>query len=257
MTILLLHETPKNRWTDLTNTLKRLRLIFDIISPKEAKEFLQNGHKGRKPLLLLSTDDGFQSNYMFCKKVLDSERIKGIFFVCPEIMNRELKDQSEMIRTNIQPPSYYGDRLMSWRELSDLQKKGHSIGSHTMSHSRLSSVSRNQIEQEVQGSSKIIYQKTATKPEWFAFPFGDANSITREGLSIISKTYSYCVSGVRGSNTTSTSKFGLRRQSISVHKSSTYQLLEALGCFDYWHLKPRKKLRKLAKLQTGEENQWA
>jgi len=67
--------------------------------------------------------------------------------------------------------------MMNWDDLTQLNNAGFTIGSHSMSHLMLGSITEDElIEQELFQSKKVIKEKTGTEPITISYPIGSYNS---------------------------------------------------------------------------------
>jgi peptidoglycan/xylan/chitin deacetylase (PgdA/CDA1 family) len=152
---------------------------WDFISP----EVFHTGITSSKILLgrqvLLTFDDGFESNYRVAQEILNPLGIKAIFFVIPEFVNTVgVENQWQFIETRLYPgqaaraiPS--GLRSMTWDQIRELSNQGHVIGCLTRTHARLSELHKEKLlVEEIVASGDEIEQRLGVKVEDFAFTFG-------------------------------------------------------------------------------------
>ena len=66
-------------------------------------------------------------------------------------------------------------RGMSWAQLAELAEAGWEIGSHTQTHPRLTRLTDNELDRELQGSRKACEQALGRPCQSLAYPFGDAD----------------------------------------------------------------------------------
>ncbi len=88
---------------------------------------------------------------------------------------------------------------MNWEDLSQLKNAGHYIGSHTITHVMLGTMSdKVLIKNELLNSAKIIEQKLGHYPITISYPVGSYNDKTKElsneagytiGLAVKQKLY--------------------------------------------------------------------
>ena len=71
---------------------------------------------------------------------------------------------------------------LSMSDIQEMSSLGHTIGSHTLSHRRLSSLSETEQYEEIVSSRDWIEQLLGSKVEWFAPPGG---VIDRTGLKLV------------------------------------------------------------------------
>ncbi len=88
---------------------------------------------------------------------------------------------------------------ITWNEITTLSKKPIiSFQSHGVTHSALSSLNENEIENEMINSKKIIEQHTEQKVHSFCYPYGDKRSIGTNAPRIASKYFDSAVTLIRG-----------------------------------------------------------
>jgi len=100
----------------------------------------------------ITFDDGFEVQYTNAKR-LKEMGIPATFF----------------ITTNYMGKSGY----MTWDQVKEIVNMGHEVGSHTISHPHLPTLSEEDIEREVGESKDIIEEKVGVTPESFAYPYGE------------------------------------------------------------------------------------
>ena len=109
---------------------------------------------------------------------------------------------------------------MQWEDLSALIEQGHTIGSHTKKHTRLSSCNnKDELIEELVISAKYIESKLGKKVEHFAFTFGNIESFSNAAMEVAKSQFSFIYSGVRGNNINNVSPLAIRRD------VAAYQLL--------------------------------
>lgn len=62
--------------------------------------------------------------------------------------------------------------VLGWRDLEDLARAGLELGSHTRTHPRLTSLSTEQIRDEVGGAAADLERELGMRPESFCYPYG-------------------------------------------------------------------------------------
>ena len=71
--------------------------------------------------------------------------------------------------------------MMNWEDVRELKKEGHCIGSHTLSHCMLGTMSdENEIETELDESKKIIENEIGCCPLTISYPVGSYNKVVIE-----------------------------------------------------------------------------
>jgi peptidoglycan/xylan/chitin deacetylase (PgdA/CDA1 family) len=117
---------------------------------------------------------------------------------------------------SIQDEELYGSNaFMNLTELQELDKQGHIIGSHTMSHDALIRYTPQELIAELVKSKEIIAPFRHTGLSCFAYPFGSKQTFN-DGIkhSIKSAGFDCAVSTVEGLNDATTDLYELRRIEI-------------------------------------------
>ena len=219
--VLLYHDIPKNKYDKFYNQLVFLKKSWNFISPTEFSDIINKKKKLKGRNLLLTFDDGYISNKYVVEKILNPLRIKAIFFVITDFIKiSDSKTAREYVSSNIYPTlkfkdvpkSYYN---MNWGHLKELIKHGHSIGAHTKTHAKLSEIKTNKnLINEIIKSANEIEENLKIKLNYFAFPFGNVESFSKDALLIANKKFDFIFSGIRGDNKNTTTKLVLHRDSI-------------------------------------------
>lgn len=70
-------------------------------------------------------------------------------------------------------------RTMSWDELRALVERGHEVGSHTVSHPRLTQISDQELGRELRESREQLESELGRRCRFLAYPFGDHDTRVR------------------------------------------------------------------------------
>ena len=253
--ILLFHDIRREQIGVFERFLRRILSIHLVIKPGDAEDFLTGkaaiAANGRIPVLL-TFDDGLKSQGRLTRAVLDQYGIKAIFFVCPGLIDLPPDQQREaIVRRLFEGRSYGADlpeemALMSWPDLENIIASGHTIGSHTTHHRRLSAISRDELENEVAGSAEILSSRLGSPVRWFAYPFGDIESINVPSYEVIRKNYEFCCSGIRGFNIGGAHPLTLLRDQMDPISPLEYQEFVLLGGLDLFHCNRARRLHVMA-----------
>ena len=247
--VLLYHDIPKNKYDKFYNQLVFLKKSWNFISPLEFSDIMNKKKKLNGRNLLLTFDDGYISNKYVVEKILNPLRIKAMFFVITDFIKiSDSKTAREYVSSKIYPTlklkdvpkSYYN---MNWDHLKELIKNGHSIGAHTKTHSKLSEIKTNKnLIKEIVKSADEIEEKLKIKLNYFAFPFGNLESFSKDALLIANKRFDFIFSGIRGDNKNSTTKLVLHRDSINPTFSNFLVGSFLEGSADLYYSKPQNIL---------------
>jgi len=164
--------------------LRHLMVTHCFVTPAEAESILKGEAVSRngRSRLLLTFDDGFASQARAAREILSHYGIKGIFFLCPGLMDLPVERQREAVAQYIFEERSGGVatsniRLLSWAEAKSLLVSGHTVGSHTAFHRRLSELHPGELQKEIVDSAELLEQRLGVSIRWFAYPFGNIESI--------------------------------------------------------------------------------
>lgn len=247
--ILLLHDVPTDQYDDLDRLLKLLAGRGRLIDPKAAEAALEGEPlpPGDGTPVLLSFDDGFVSNLRAAETVLARYDVKALFFVCPGLMNFTGSRQRDAIAEHIFdnrrtardiPPDL---RLMTWKELEHLTALGHTVGNHTMNHRRLAGLPAEAVEREIVAGANAIHDRLGSFPEWFAYPFGDIESIDAQALEIGARHHRFCRTGIRGANEHGSPLSALFAEHVDLTASALWQRAAIDGALDVQYRAAREQ----------------
>ena len=250
---------PKEQETEFANFVEYAVKRYGVITPAEAEEWLTNGvpdrvRSARRLPLLFSFDDGFRSNFNIAAPILERNGVRAIFFISPGLTDMASGMQLEAVANFIFDRRVSAGqlstekRLMSWDEITELRRRGHTIGCHGMTHQRLSLLDDDALFEEIVEAGDRLDSILEQETDWYAYAFGDIDSIDSRALAIISKRYRYCRSGLRGANTTQTLSMALTADALSLEAPSSYLRLLCEGGLDLVYYFKRRRLVKMVQV---------
>lgn len=128
----------------------------------------EHDHENSK-FAILTFDDGYKSQYTNVKPILDKYGYKGTFYVVCNYAQMEDEDR------------------MNWNEIRELQKQGHDIESHSMSHAHLTEIPAYRMNIEI-GVSKQCLVSHGFNVTSFAYPFA-VGSQNKSIVDTVAKYY--------------------------------------------------------------------
>lgn len=257
--ILLFHHLTDQLLPGFDEFIQHVMTTHEIVGPSEAESILM-GNTAPEPgrmRILLTFDDGFQSQAVAAEKVLDRYGLKAIFFVCPGLMNMPVERQKAAVAKYVFDEKINGSplwetKLMSWSQAESLLVRGHAVGSHTSHHRRLTELGRAELEAEVRESGEMLERRLGVPIQWFAYPFGDIESIDSRAYEWIRRRYRFSCSGIRGINSVQTQPLALLRDCIDPSAPSQYQDFVLRGGLDFFYRKRAARLGAMAERKIGE-----
>ena len=177
--ILMYHaiETPPlwHKWRGLYVEPAKLRAQLDELRDTGAR-FVSltewNRRRSREREIIVTFDDGFQNVFRDGLPILRELAVPAInYIVAGEIggANSWDRDAGAQMRP-----------LMSRDEILEWQRAGLEIGSHTLTHPRLSAIPPDQARREIFDSKKILEDLCGRPVPHFAYPYGDWNPAIRD-----------------------------------------------------------------------------
>lgn len=135
----------------------------------DEKQFL-NGLHDRTTVpakaVLITFDDGYQSNLKIAAPILQSFSYPAIVFVPTGYVGAYNAFDADIFYEPKEP-------ICSWEELKQLEKARISIQAHSVSHSHFSEISVAQLHEEISHCKETLEENLAKKIELFSFPYGD------------------------------------------------------------------------------------
>jgi peptidoglycan/xylan/chitin deacetylase (PgdA/CDA1 family) len=237
--ILLFHDIDTFEKDRFISQIESCLANGDFIDPNQLDRLVLQYQNIVSNKIMLTFDDGFSSNFTIAQQILNPRNIKAIFFVIPEFVS-SISD--EMQENFVTERLYPGDmrhrvpthlRSMTWEEISILSSQGHTIGSHSKTHKRLTTIfDERELREEVITSGLMIESNIKKKVEHFAFPFGNSASISKQALQLATDNYKYVHSGLRGSNLGVSGRFVLRRETVHPWDPKGFELAVLNGACD-------------------------
>jgi peptidoglycan/xylan/chitin deacetylase (PgdA/CDA1 family) len=149
----------------------------------------------------------------------------------------ELFVPSELIQDH--PAEFLGRPLLTWSDLSELQRNGIQVGSHSASHGRLKFLSDAELEKEVAQSKNTIEDKTGRPVTSFSYPyaFPETDLVFAKTLrELLSKHgYETGVTTVLGTASRSSDSLLLPRLPINSSDDLTLFRAKLAGSYNWLH----------------------
>lgn len=245
---LILHDIAPDQTGKLRDLLCALSHNYDFLNPDEFILYMNGALTLQRPSLLVTFDDGFSSTYYVCRYILEPLDIRALIFLCADTLClKSLSQDQTYISQNLKRlkpvlPLQSSRLFLSSSQVSELISKGHTIGSHTSSHPRLSSLNRSLLYDEIVHSADLLQQRFDIPIDSFAYPFGDIDSFSQASMNIARQRFRYIFSGVRGRNLPCNSRHIVFRDCINIDEPTSHSLSILAGCLDYSYKNERSLL---------------
>ncbi|MGC2709096.1 MAG: polysaccharide deacetylase family protein [Candidatus Sulfotelmatobacter sp.] len=259
--VVAIHETPKSLETNFRDQLQWVSQHFTISGLNSFTEACRNcqSKANSKPPILFTFDDGRESNYEVAAPLLESFGGRGLFFIVPAFAECSPQTGLDFYRKKINPHSRPGDEQWEdWKpmgpaQIAELVARGHAIGSHTLTHTRLAGLPPEDLEREIGESARRLVSWTNHPVESFAWTFG-WDSIDANAFEVIQRHHQYCFAPCAGAIDPPQSNTNLFwRREIEVKYGPAECRFLYSGLADLWWGRRRHRLREM--LQLSNSNQ--
>jgi peptidoglycan/xylan/chitin deacetylase (PgdA/CDA1 family) len=115
--------------------------------------------------VVITFDDGYRNNFENALPVLQEFGFPATIFIVVNAVGRDNFWHDPATETRLP--------MLGWKEIVSLQEAGWDIGSHTLSHPRLTRLSLDEAKKEIVESRRILGEKLGLPPVSFAHPYGD------------------------------------------------------------------------------------
>ena len=134
----------------------------------------------KKPIIL-TFDDGYRDTYEIAFPLLQEFGMKAVIFV--------LGDRSININRWDAENGMPAATLMDARQIVEMHSAGLEIGSHSMTHARLTEIPQDRLWEEIQRSRMVLEILLNAPVQSFSYPYGLVNDIVEQ--VVIDAGYSF------------------------------------------------------------------
>ena len=197
---------------DFTRQLDELRESgFATCNPAET---CQNGEPA--PRIALTFDDGFRNVFQNATAALAENDWRALQFLVPNFIGK----LNEWDLRDGEAPEI----LMDAAEVRDWIGAGHWVGSHSLTHARLTRLTLRDAREEIFASKKKLEDSFGITVEHFCYPYGDWSEPVRD--LVIEAGYRTACTTDFGVNTPATPPFALHRIAVR-HPTRTLRTLKS------------------------------
>lgn len=251
--VLIYHHVDISSFEKFLRQINFIQKKYNIITPAQFEEFESGKYNIEKNSVLLTIDDGFKSGSNLEDQVFYKNNIKVIYFIVNDFIKcQEYSENIKFIKNNFQiKDEVEVDRLgktgsLNMCEIKNLLEAGHTIGAHTRSHIRLSTLLRDDdLYSEVISSANELGSDIGVPIRHFAFTFGDIKSIGINSLKLTMKNFDFIYTGIRGKNF-SHSKL-IYRDAVDVDDGALKLWIILNGGYDIFYFMDKLKLWMMLK----------
>jgi peptidoglycan/xylan/chitin deacetylase (PgdA/CDA1 family) len=192
-----LHHVFDDELEGLLRLLAFLKTYYRFVSYSEAVELLRSDEL-HESVCTISFDDGF-SCALSRAQILKDEGISAMYFVCPRIVDNAV-DYNFLTHYCREQHGLPLVEHAGWGDLETAVSMGHEIGAHTLSHSRLTSISADQAVEEIAKSREQV-RRYLGDCKHFAWPYGRFDDFSSMlSTKVFEAGFDSCASIERGSH---------------------------------------------------------
>ncbi|MDB5393547.1 MAG: cda1 [Rhodospirillales bacterium] len=154
LTTVMYHGMPAHTRGAFPRQLDYMRSLGDFVTASQAVEILRSQARIAGKYFCVTFDDGLKDAFVNAIPILAERGIPSIFFIVPSWVSAS-------------------DRTyMSWDDCRQLAQHGATVGSHSLSHHRFSTLDGHQAREELVASKSRLELETGLPCEHFACPWG-------------------------------------------------------------------------------------
>lgn len=182
-----------------------------VVELKEAVALINSGDLPTSEIIIaLTFDDGFEECYHVLAPILEKYGTRGTFFI-----------NANYIDSNDEYQKGFNDRInlhskkpMTWKQVEDLHKRGHIIGSHTLDHLKMSNLNVTDTQYQILENKNILESNLKYTCDFFAWPYGQFEDFNEMNLEETLKSHKYIFSGTDYKNYFSYGKSVINRRHL-------------------------------------------
>lgn len=223
ITVLLYHRVNDNlrdTITVCTDTFQKqmeyLKKNYNVISVRELLNRMKEGRNSDRAVVI-TFDDCYRDNYENAVPILQMYQLPACFFISSSMVGTEkaFKHDLEIIG--------HGLPNLKCEDIVEMDKNDFEIGSHTISHPRLSECNEETLCKEIFNSKKQLEEMIGKEILYFSFPHGKQSDFSEYARDVVKKAKYECnFSAYGGLNSPRDNVFDIKRIGIPESPSLTF-----------------------------------
>ena len=206
---------------------RMLRRNFHVVPLSEAYELIRSGRPVPPRTVAITFDDSYRDN-LFAARILAEMELPACFFVPTSFLGTQRT--FEWDRGLKRMPN------LTWDDVREMTRMGFEIGSHTVTHANLGSVSVDQARREICESKTIIENELGRPVRWFAYPFGGQTNFRADCVPLVQEAgYDACFSGFGGFIQPGSKEWVLPREPVPYFRTNINLELHLTGCLSWFY----------------------
>lgn len=222
-TVILLYHSiadirPRDDSCRINILPERFRRHLEVISKYK--------NKGKK--IKITFDDGYGNIFKNAFPLLKEYNLEATVFLVTDFIDGKINSE-DFTR------SYFREKPLTWEEIQIMDRQGISFGSHSKTHTFLTKISQDELEEEILFSKSRIEEALGRQINSFAYPFGGRDSFSEATRkSLIDAGYSYAYINLMGENLEGRSdELALKRIRVYTEDGSFRLKMKISGAYDW------------------------
>ena len=212
-----------------------LQKHFSVVSLEQLLDLLTSGNSEKGRYIALTFDDAYVNFLQFAYPELKKRNLPSTLFVPAGLLGSYNHWDFD------HDSSYRKLDIMTAEQLCQLDSTLVEIGSHSLTHARMSRLSDSDLDKEIGQSKEILEQEINRSVKFFAYPYGELADFDERAVTLLKKyKYEAAVTTHFGRKNEKTNRFKLKR--ISVWDDDTVNDLRIKLSGPYDWLAPKEKL---------------
>lgn len=197
------------------------RANYKVISLEALVGHLRSNERLPQKSAVITFDDGYRDNYINAYPILKTYNFPATIFLVTDWVGRS--------------------GFLSRDEIQKMRENRISFGSHTLTHPKLPTLSKEKCREEILRSKEILEQKLNHEVKFFAYPYGAVNREVRDIVKEAGYEAACAASFKRGFDVSAQDRYAIARIRISPTADNLFVFwLKVSGYYN--------RLRKLQKL---------
>jgi len=172
--------------------LSFLSKIGRFITLEEAtRRILNKDIPEDKVMLTFTFDDGFEECYTIIAPLLEKFNTRGAFFINANYIDSSEEYQKEFNKR----VAIHTKKPMTWKQIKELHKRGHLIGSHNFDHTNFAILSDKDIDYQLHANKTKLEEELNYKCNYFAWTYGQLQHFPPWALDITLRYHPFIFSG--------------------------------------------------------------
>jgi peptidoglycan/xylan/chitin deacetylase (PgdA/CDA1 family) len=209
-----------------------LRRSFHVVPLAEIFRMLHSKGPIPRRTIAITFDDSYRDN-LFAARLLAEYHLPACFFVPTGFVDTDAV--YEWDKSLARMPH------LRWDDLREMVSLGHEIGSHSVTHPNMATISVEEARRELVESRKTLEDQLGCRVRWFAYPFGGNHNFRNDRLPLVYEAgYEGCVSGHGGFVYPHLNQSIVPREAVPYFRSILNLELHLSGCLHWLYTAKRR-----------------